>query len=125
MLAKFQTEITFVEVVAKKTKSVLQNAFESTIFRVSIFFHDFHKCDFMTKFCKLLKHYLKFVIIKIQIFLNIFKMVFDFTVHPSSFELRCKNITSARITHLPCTIYVADSHDHHAVVNCNDQGMTV
>ena len=81
----FHHEITFVEVMPRKTKSELQNAFVSNIFRASIlfFYHTFHQCDFAIKIYVHSKHLYKYAKKKSEFF-DIFLNFFYFTVHTRS-----------------------------------------
>ena len=84
--AKFHHEITLVEVVAKITKSELQNTFESNIFKVSILF--FLQClPPMSFHDEILQAQQTFLKVCHKFFLEFFEMFsyfIYFTVHSRS-----------------------------------------
>ena len=76
------------------TKSALQNAFRIVFWNIDktsilFFYHAFHQCDFVMKFCMHNKHLWKYVTKKIRFFW-IFFLLFLFY----SFAPGCRNVLS-------------------------------
>ena len=80
--------MTFMQVSAKKTKSMLQNASKNSFFGAwfCFFCWHLHKCHFITKIGTHVEKTSKFLDKKIQIFLNFFTIFLDFTVHAGAYE---------------------------------------